>query len=157
ELLLETTEADDPTRALLEARLAKLRAQRDTASCAPSAAPPPPQVEQSSGVSFDRARIDHMADAVGGDKLGRGDKVAGNKYVYTTPPGDDPASLVRRYLAHVIRETQRLTFVDADSADAEQDALFLHQVYIRLEVATAVDKDGKPLDSARRRERQMQE
>src|SRR5258706_5584837 len=65
-----------------------------------------------------------MGDAVAGNKIS-GDQVAGNKIVYTTPPGDDPASLVRRYLAHVIRETQRLTFIDADSADAEQEGLFL--------------------------------
>lgn len=89
-----------------------------------------------------------------GNQIGQtGDIIGGNKIIYTTPPGDDPTSLVRRYLAGVIRETRRLTYVDADSADAEQAPLALDQIYIRLEVAAQVGADGKPLGQAQRRER----
>jgi hypothetical protein len=134
EMLLETTDPDDPTRPALEARLAKLRARYK------DAAPPVPAPVQSGGVNMGSAPIERIDKVVGQDDVA-GDKVLGDKHehYYGAPDTPDRATLLREYLRTLVSMCNRLSLADADSSDPTRAAVELAAVYTGLEVATTVD------------------
>lgn len=133
ELLLAITDADDPTRAVLEARLAKLRGNQ------PDAELPKPQAEQRGGVNLGSAQVQRIDKIVDQDDVA-GDKVMGDKHqhFYGAIDVPDADTLLREYLGALGGACNRLSLADADSSDPTRAAVELAAVFTLLEVASSV-------------------
>src|SRR5689334_11464949 len=109
ELLLQATDADDPTRPGLEARLAKLRATNPRLAQAS---------EQRGGVNLGSAQVERIDKIVGQDDVA-GDKVLGDKHAhyYAAADTSDADTLMREYLLTLVGRCNRLSLADADSSD----------------------------------------